>query len=346
MQPSGGSLAGPSQFPEAASEEREAPAKETADGLAVGATRTEAPRASADEAAKTEEERERQLFAQLGFERMQLGITAKMLCQGVLALVPHLATVMSPDEVLSDPERAMALIHETSASEAHAADANDLEPCLPEISVDPERDAGQPEDEPPSVPPSPPLFSTVTSEPGARASVRAAVWRRPLSLCSLLGAVLAVATSDLSSVPAFRWGAASAAAGLLTLHMLGTRDSTRLTCVLLVAAAFALLRDAITLAPAVLSAQLDDAREGAAAVVLLAACLGVWLGTRPAADLPLRLKLLTFSLVEASVVCDNYLRHTRTGDRANLVFPKVHWHGPFVASVLVGVVARPRQRHT
>ena len=113
MQPSGGSLAGPSQEPEAASEEREAPAKETADGLAVGATRTEAPRASADEAAETEKERE--LLAKLGEERMQLGITAKMMCQGVLALVPHLATVMSPDEVLSDPERAMALIHETSA---------------------------------------------------------------------------------------------------------------------------------------------------------------------------------------------------------------------------------------
>ena len=112
MQPSGGSLAGPSQEPEAASEEREAPAKETADGLrsSGGATRTEAPRASADEAAKTEEERERQLFAKLGFERIQLGITAKMLCQGVLALVPHLATVMSPDEVLSDPERARALM--------------------------------------------------------------------------------------------------------------------------------------------------------------------------------------------------------------------------------------------
>jgi len=109
MQPSGGSLAGP-QEPEAASEEREAPAKETADGLrsSGGATRTEAPRASADEAAKTEKERE--LLAKLGEERMQLGITAKMLCQGVLALVPHLATVMSPDEVLSDPERARALM--------------------------------------------------------------------------------------------------------------------------------------------------------------------------------------------------------------------------------------------
>ena len=112
MQPSGGSLAGPSQEPKAASEEREAPARETADALAVGATRTEAPRASADEAAKTEEERERQLLAKLGEERIQLGITAKMMCQGVLALVPHLATVMSPDEVLSDPERARALMRE------------------------------------------------------------------------------------------------------------------------------------------------------------------------------------------------------------------------------------------
>ena len=56
MQPSGGSLAGPSQEPEkgeepeAASEEREAPAK--ADGLAVGATRTEAPRAERELLAK------------------------------------------------------------------------------------------------------------------------------------------------------------------------------------------------------------------------------------------------------------------------------------------------------
>ena len=116
MQPSGGSLAGPSQEPEAASEEREAPAKETADGLASGATRTEAPRASADEAAKTEKERE--LLAKLGEERMQLGITAKMLCQGVLALVPHLATVMSPDEVLSDPERARALMRELARTHA------------------------------------------------------------------------------------------------------------------------------------------------------------------------------------------------------------------------------------
>ena len=120
MQPSGGSLAGPSQEPEkgeepeAASEEREAPAK--ADGLAVGATRTEAPRASADEAAKTEKQRE--LLAKLGEERMQLGITAKMLCQGVLALVPHLATVMSPDEVLSDPERARALMRELARTHA------------------------------------------------------------------------------------------------------------------------------------------------------------------------------------------------------------------------------------
>ena len=118
MQPSGGSLAGPSQEPEAASEEREAPAKETADGLrsSGGATRTEAPRASADEAAKTEKERE--LLAKLGEERMQLGITAKMLCQGVLALVPHLATVMSPDEVLSDPERARALMRELAPTHA------------------------------------------------------------------------------------------------------------------------------------------------------------------------------------------------------------------------------------
>ena len=108
MQPSGGSLAGPSQEPEAASEEREAPAKETADGLrsSGGATRTEAPRA------------ERELLAKLGEERMQLGITAKMLCQGVLALVPHLATVMSPDEVLSDPERARALMRELARTHA------------------------------------------------------------------------------------------------------------------------------------------------------------------------------------------------------------------------------------
>ena len=118
MQPSGGSLARPSQEPEAASEEREAPAKETADGLrsSGGATRTEAPRASADEAAKTEKQRE--LLAKLGEERMQLGITAKMLCQGVLALVPHLATVMSPDEVLSDPERARALMRELARTHA------------------------------------------------------------------------------------------------------------------------------------------------------------------------------------------------------------------------------------
>ena len=84
------------------------PAKETADGLrsSGGATRTEAPRA------------ERELLAKLGEERMQLGITAKMLCQGVLALVPHLATVMSPDEVLSDPERARALMRELARTHA------------------------------------------------------------------------------------------------------------------------------------------------------------------------------------------------------------------------------------
>ena len=54
MQPSGGSLARPSQEPEAASEEREAPAKETADGLrsSGGATRTEAPRAERELLAK------------------------------------------------------------------------------------------------------------------------------------------------------------------------------------------------------------------------------------------------------------------------------------------------------
>ena len=49
---------------------------------------------------------------------MQLGITAKMMCQGVLALVPHLATVMSPDEVLSDPERARALMRELARTHA------------------------------------------------------------------------------------------------------------------------------------------------------------------------------------------------------------------------------------
>lgn len=172
------------------------------------------------------------------------------------------------------------------------------------------------------------------------ASVHTAVQQRLLSLCNLLIVVLAVAMSDLCSVPSFRVGAASAAAGLLTLYTLGTRVSTHLTCVLFLVAVLSLLRDAIILVPSELSDQLDQARGGASAVVLLAICISGWLGSRPAEDLPHRLKLLTFSLMEATVVSDNFLRFARTRDEADLLFPSFHWHAPFVAFFIAGLRTR------
>ena len=102
-----------------------------------------------------------------------------------------------------------------------------------------------------------------------------------------------------------------------------------------------LLRDALTLVPSELSAQLDQAQGSPFAVVAFAACLGTWLGSRHAEDLPLHLKLLAFGLMEATVLCDNLVRFTRTDDAADLLFPGVHWHAPFVASFIVSRELRP-----
>ena len=200
---------------------------------------------------------------------------------------------------------------------------------------------------PSSVPPSPP-FPGTTNKPtnvSTRIFTSGQIWaaaplalqKRPLSLCSLLIIALAVAMSKLSLVPAFCFGAFSAAAGLLTLYTLGARRSTHLTCALFVAAVLALLRDAILLTPTELTTQINDAREGAPAVVLVASCIGAWLGSRPPMDISHHLKLLTISLMEATVITDNYIRFGKTGDKADLLFPRFHFHAPMVTMFIVGL---------
>ena len=154
-------------------------------------------------------------------------------------------------------------------------------------------------------------------------------------LLSPLITALTVAVSNLSSVPSFRMGAVAATAGMLTLVTNGTRFSTHLTCELLFVAVIRLLYDAITLTPSELSAQLDDTKVCPSAVILMAVSIGMWLGSRPAEDLRLHLKLLTFALMEATILSDNFVRCARVGDNANLQFPCFHWHCPFVASFIV-----------